>query len=662
MTVREDLPVRHASLAAGGAWTEAELTGLQRGVDGALELLAVPRVIPPSIRPPGDVAPSGVAVDDDCGLYLSDARARRIVRRALDCRDPLALAGAGYFVAPAGLAIGPFGWLFVADPGSGGVIVLTLPGLTVRDVWRADLEEPVGVAAHDRAVYVLDAAGAGRVIRFDPFGRLDAAVTGRLAGVGAPVAVATGPDRLLYVGDRARDAVLRFDDAGVSAGADLAVGMRAHALAVAARVLFVADRSNGEIRLVATGDGGVLGRVEGVQGPVAALAADRAGRLYIKPGDDDRVVIAEPGEARVARGTLSAGPLDAGEENGWLRAAVDATAGGRTRVALETFESDQLSAPLPAPASALDTLLGRRRYLWLRVTLERDPDDLSASPSVAEVRAATAGDGYERHLPAVYSRKQAAGDFLGRLLALAQSELGDLESTIERLPRRIDPRTAPPSTLAGLADWQAFDVPMRLRSGRRRAALRALLAELPGLYRRRGTPAGVARFAQLYAGVRPVLVENHRWRRGWLLDGGAVLGFDTGLAERVPDGIVIGESAIGGSGPEEPQGWGAALFDATAHRFTVLAPAAAVAAEDRLRAVIDAEKPAHTAYHLCLAGPRLRVGVQATLGVDAIVAGPRPGMELDGGTPLGLATWTQDEGAGGGAVARPRVGIDTVVG
>jgi hypothetical protein len=38
--------------------------------------------------------------------------------------------------------------------------------------------------------------------------------------------------------------------------------------------------------------------------------------------------------------------------------------------------------------------------------------------------------------------------------------------------------------------------------------------------------------------------------------------------------------------------------------------------------VIEAEKPAHTTYHLCLLEAAMRVGAQARLGIDAIVAGP----------------------------------------
>jgi len=47
----------------------------------------------------------------------------------------------------------------------------------------------------------------------------------------------------------------------------------------------------------------------------------------------------------------------------------------------------------------------------------------------------------------------------------------------------------------------------------------------------------------------------------------------------------------------------------------------------RLRAVLDREKPAHTTYELCVIEPALRVGAQARVGIDAIVAGGAPAAE-----------------------------------
>ena len=66
------------------------------------------------------------------------------------------------------------------------------------------------------------------------------------------------------------------------------------------------------------------------------------------------------------------------------------------------------------------------------------------------------------------------------------------------------------------------------------------------------------------------------------------------------------------------------VFAHHAHRFRVVLPESLVAdaaSEAVLRRVIESEKPAHTAYELDLVGPRFRVGVQSTVGVDTIVGG-----------------------------------------
>ena len=85
------------------------------------------------------------------------------------------------------------------------------------------------------------------------------------------------------------------------------------------------------------------------------------------------------------------------------------------------------------------------------------------------------------------------------------------------------------------------------------------------------------------------------------------------LAAAPPDGAVVGVDAIVDqstlTGGIES---GAPLFDDLAHRFHVaVVPDAGrdVSTLDAdLRAVVDAEKPAHTVYTLCIAGPRARVG------------------------------------------------------
>jgi hypothetical protein len=76
------------------------------------------------------------------------------------------------------------------------------------------------------------------------------------------------------------------------------------------------------------------------------------------------------------------------------------------------------------------------------------------------------------------------------------------------------------------------------------------------------------------------------------------------------------------AGPGSPE---AELLAKHAHRFSVWLPAAWVpseTAERMLRRAIDAERPAHVAYDLCLIEPRMRIGRQSAIGVDSVIAGP----------------------------------------
>jgi len=121
----------------------------------------------------------------------------------------------------------------------------------------------------------------------------------------------------------------------------------------------------------------------------------------------------------------------------------------------------------------------------------------------------------------------------------------------------------------------------------------------------------------------------------------------------------------GESGPQPESAFGESLFGEYAHLFTVIAPAGScrdAAHRAALRDAIDAEKPAHTDYHLCFVEPRMRVGFQARLGIDAIVAGgPPPGRLND--TILGRDSYLDAAPAGGGRVAaRAHLGRETVVG
>jgi phage tail-like protein len=132
--------------------------------------------------------------------------------------------------------------------------------------------------------------------------------------------------------------------------------------------------------------------------------------------------------------------------------------------------------------------------------------------------------------------------------------------------------------------------------------------------------------------------------------------------------IEVGNSVLGESRPTPASDFGATLFDDFAHLFTVVAPAGSccdAGKREALRALIEAEKPAHTDFNLCFTEPETRVGNQARLGVDSVVAGGPAPMKL-GASQLGADSFLPAEHQGETQKFRgrqsARLGVNSIVG
>jgi phage tail-like protein len=694
-------PVRYAVARQGERWPEAELDGLAADPAGELHLRLLPGLDPPWINPPSDPPPSGLALDCSCGLYISDTDGNQIIRVALDCPSELVLPGEpgtpglGAIQSPAGLAWSSNGWLF-AGCGDGKVLVLSTPELTVRDEWPG-FGQPAYLAVHRDQVLVAD-TGTRVFQRFDWRGRPDDVFNAAVAppaGPGDPRGVAVARDGTIFVADAAAGTVKALSWSGVAA-APIATGIAPRSLAVAGPTLFVSDAASGQVLAFAIADGQALGTVIGFAGPVTALAASDTD-LFIKTGLGPAYLRAPLASAYRTSGSVTLGPLDAGKQSRWTRAEVIAQVPELTTVDVAWYTD---STPNPtsvtwAAAPSLDFLLDGDRYLWLMATATtRDP---ASSPTLYQLGAQTAGDSYLDYLPyayghdpdrsglsaltlsqadptqfepgdldylrLLYSRTPPQGNETGRLLDLARSQLGGLEQAIDALPRSFDPATAPAGLLSWLASWMAFDLPPRLLGGTHPDEVRRLLLGLAALYRRRATPRGLADFVEVYSGARPHVLEDFRERPLWVL-GQTPLGFGTGMPDRDVEGMLVGEAIVGETGPEDPAAIGSALFESTAHRFTVVVPPTGGRAVDRslVMKVVQAEKPAHTGFHLCFVDPRMRVGIQARIGVDTLVAAGPEEMSLGETSVLGAGTVLGGPEMGPASVGtHGHVGIDMLV-
>ncbi|HEX9992361.1 MAG TPA: phage tail protein [Acidimicrobiales bacterium] len=289
---------------------------------------------------------------------------------------------------------------------------------------------------------------------------------------------------------------------------------------------------------------------------------------------------------------------DTGPELAWVR-----------RPAGDPFRTYE--APVMAPPG---------RFLWLTLVLRGSG---RATPKVRAARIERPGHDLLRRLPAAWSEDEAAADFLRRFLGPVDGELQGLLARSAARHLLVDPRTTPSEALEWLAGFVGLVLDRRVPIDRRRR----MVAEVATLFRSRGTVAGVARFVELTAGVPVTVIE--RWRLRGL--GGAVLDETSADAASWPvlgAGFRVG-GAVAGPGAAAP-GEGPApapdAFATSAHRFSVLVPAAL--SPDGLgavRHVLEVHRPAHTVVDVCTVDGGMQVGVGLHVGLSSAI-GPTSGF------------------------------------
>jgi phage tail-like protein len=674
---------RHLLLRDRRDW-HGTRSGLAVDRDGVLTLARAPapadgKAIAVETAYPYAREVSGIALGPCDAVFVSDTAGDRVLFVDGLCNGRAWLGGMS---APRGLA---FSALALLVAGEGRVQHFALPALEASLAWSA-WNRPTSIAVDSKGrVLAIDSA-AKRLHRVhgngDPDGVFDAAVaaSGRMV---EPLFVAVGREDRVLVSDGAANRVFVFDAQGAFLfPLDGPAGWRPGALAAAGSRLYVADAATGAIFVF--DEDALQGEIPGYRGPVTAMAASAAGDLYVKTGLDTAYLVLKADAGFVGHGSLEAGPFDAGEALEWEWARLDATIPAGTRCVLEVA---QLAAPQPAPVPAdwkmppsADALLGAllpnvaagaRRYLWLRLTLSAE--SAQVAPSIAQVRAATPGESYLEHLPSVYARadqrKDGSEGFLSRLLKLVRSEWRGVEERIDAMARIPDPWFLDASHLPWLAQWLGLELPQTATDEERRD----LVARAVALFARRGTPGSIADFVELHTGIRPAITEAFEDRKLWVLGRGSRLDFETRLPALDPNGMVvpdaepeepccpgaIGRAIVGESGPLAAFQLSLPLFSENAHRFCVLVDAYRVQHEgtlDEIRRIVEREKPAHTDYRIELLEPDLRIGLQARVGIDAIVGGepppwraaatlgfttrlaPRDGASRVGETTLGEAT------------------------
>lgn len=298
---------------------------------------------------------------------------------------------------------------------------------------------------------------------------------------------------------------------------------------------------------------------------------------------------------------------------------------------------------------------GKAKYLWVGALFSGDG---TVTPEVWQLRVEFDYPSYDQYLPAVYRNNADCKEFLTRLLSLFQSFFSGVEGEIESLAALFDPRGTPKAFLSWLAGCMGLEIDENWDEQKQREVI-ARIFELSG---RRGTAQGLRELLQLFAGVSCTIEEpllNAAWWSlpaadaccqecaadssagdNWQLTQNSRLGWTTMLAPAQPQGAVVGTSAVLDQSHLIPgEDFGAPLFRDVAYQFSVAVYRSQAMCPDSLvniRKIIDQEKPAHTAYHLCVVDPLCRVGFQSRVGIDTVVAGPPRSLALGSGQTLGV--------------------------
>jgi phage tail-like protein len=657
----ETRPFRH--LNRDGLWPGFTWEGLELDGAGVLRLMAVPRLdgpLPAAVPALASAQPAaGVAADADGTIYVTNPATHTLFRvdgctKAIE-RAPC-LGGYGSaptrFSAPAGLLIPPHRRaLYVADAGNGRIQIVDLATLALAQSLTG-FRRPVSLAADDAgAIYVVD-MGTHRVDRLSIAGDVEPSFWDRVRESGTihePVAVACDGPHVLVLDARSHDIVILDREGRRIAAATAPAGART--FTARRGTIYAADPARRRLAVLRRNQNGryvTAGDAAGYDGPVAALACHEDTLLLLPGAGVTPLRLVLDGSYRHEGWLTSKAIRVDGVPHFWNRLHADLGRPDNSHVQF-FVHTGPLSAPPPSPAAdpvpapwrpapgdADDLFLtfdgAKSEALWIAA---RFANDAHVTPALAQLRVDFDQESYLPYLPAIY-RARECGDLLLRYLSLFESFFDELESDTEALPALVDPAAADPSALAWLAGFLALPLPETWSDRQRREAVAGAYER----YARRGTVAGLRETLRVEAGVRATIDEPIQGAGWWAAGGPSLLGVDTVLASAEAQGAVVGTTAtLDRSQLIAAEEFGLPLFDAVAHRFTVqLYPGEASGAGtlDRVRAIVDREKPAHTDYDVCVLEPGIRVGFRARLGVDTLLGEGRAPRRLGaGGLVLG---------------------------
>ncbi len=660
-------------IATEAQWRSGLAQGLDLGPNG-ISLFATAAF--DSLYSPGVTSANlGDIVTDECGqTYWTerDSSEKGEGRWALMRHDPLSnRTERVLWLNPCG----PFDprklwltweYLFILDRASERVLAFS------RENFQPLFEIP-GVASPvdidfdgKSAFYVLDGPGDWRICRY-PLPPGEGRDCFSLDQWKKPVALAIAPNGQIYILDAALGRFIRYSPhdkkeeiLGTQPDPRLQ-GVKPAAMDIDPRgVIFVATTPPAHLHQFAP-DGSFLAEAvlpDGVD-TISGIGFDGGANVYLATNEGVlkfSLSVAEVGQS----GVYYTRTLDNGNPEGlWHRLALEAALPPKTAVEVQFVASsdaalkkdiDRIFAspdPVQEKVTKIENLLGplwnnpaeefagavdsanpdmlflrnKGRYLWVKLKLVTS--DRRNRPAVNSARIYYPRLSYLRYLPPAYRDDPVSAAFLERFLSLFETLFRGLEGEVDTIFRYFDPLTAPPGFLPWLGSW----VHLAIDEGLPAERVRKLIQRAPVLYERKGTPAGLMEFLEIYTGMPVSLTEYGQGLAPLVLGAEIALGAKVLIASSPVRAFHVGDSSIVGFTPLRARdGNPAEPFETFVQRFEILLDMDAGAYRQSaatLARILDEQKPAHTSATIRNAADSTFIGA-ARLGVNAVVRGAQP--------------------------------------
>lgn len=266
----------------------------------------------------------------------------------------------------------------------------------------------------------------------------------------------------------------------------------------------------------------------------------------------------------------------------------------------------------------------------------------NTSPALYQARLEHDEDGWLPDLPDVYQRHAASRTFLRSVLALMESRFEDATEAIDQLPALFSSRAVSDryGRHSAELDWlrSTLALPTTPRLGNElpdRQRNKKTFESGTALLSKRGTPHGLRQLIWLATGVDVVIDEPGLTEQSWQLGApGSASGISLGMP--AADGLpiphsetycaswsdVLGYTTL--SDPDHPQ---VRLPDDLAHHFVVRGYESDLQdpeVRDLVERIVGQLAPAHNTFTVQVIRPRARLGIQARLGIDSVVAPQDP--------------------------------------